>query len=194
MDIRSSLLLIVFSANAVVFGTLGIQATRRARHQLLPLRVLLYLITALAVTYSTGSILLVLGELAEAGLLPQSLGDIAMGPAWVAFGLGVTVLLLAATSRFIPVWRHLRHIDATVEAMVPDANYDIAASELALTAREAEVLGAIFDGALSDEEIAERLYVTRSTVSSHITNLMKKTGAKTRRELLLVVTRNGVPQ
>jgi DNA-binding CsgD family transcriptional regulator len=183
------LVLAVFGVSAVVFTALAVQAARRARHQLRPIRVLLHLIAALAVTYATGSIMLVVGELARIGLLPPEVGEVATGPGWLAFGIAVTVLLAVATSQFLPVWRHLRHIDATVEAMVPEASYDIAASELALTAREAEVLGAIFDGALSDEEISERLFVTRSTISSHITNLMKKTGAKTRRELLLIVSR-----
>ena len=191
MDVRSLLLFAIFSTTALIFAVLAIQALLRARSQLRPIRVLLYLVSALAGTYSIGSVLLVLRDLAAVGWAPQGLGSLVAGPLWLGYGITVMGVLLASTVRFIPIWRHLRHIDETVEAMAPGANYDIAASDLALTAREAEILGAIFDGALSDEEIAERLFVSRSTVSSHITNLMKKTGAKTRRELLLVVSKTG---
>ncbi|MEV0339280.1 response regulator transcription factor [Nocardia sp. NPDC050713] len=54
-----------------------------------------------------------------------------------------------------------------------------APSFLGLTARESEVLELVTDG-LSNAEIADRLHVGITTVKTHITNLMTKTGATNR--------------
>ncbi len=191
MEVRNSVLLAIFATAAAIFAVLAVRALLLARHQPGPTRVLLYLLSALAGVYSVGSVLLVLSNWATIGQVPPGIGSMVAGPIWLVFGVAAFTILLVVSARFIPIWRHLRRTDAIVEAMVPGARYDIAASELALTPREAEILGAMFDGAVSDEEIAQRLFVSRSTVSTHVTNLMHKTGAKTRRELLLIVSKAG---
>lgn len=48
-----------------------------------------------------------------------------------------------------------------------------------LTAREAEILGCIKDG-LSDNEISEKYFISKSTVRFHISNLLKKTECSSR--------------
>ncbi|MFD1471656.1 response regulator [Companilactobacillus mishanensis] len=52
-----------------------------------------------------------------------------------------------------------------------------------LSRREREVLPLICLG-FSNQEIAEKLFVTRKTIEAHKTNIMKKLGFSTRRELL----------
>lgn len=54
-----------------------------------------------------------------------------------------------------------------------------------LTAREAEVLALVAEG-LSNTEIADRLHVGITTVKTHITNLMTKTGASNRVRLAIL--------
>lgn len=52
-------------------------------------------------------------------------------------------------------------------------------SQLGITGRELEVLGLIQEG-LSNKEIAEKLFVSETTVKSHVSNLLVKLDAKRR--------------
>jgi DNA-binding NarL/FixJ family response regulator len=58
-----------------------------------------------------------------------------------------------------------------------------------LTARERDVLALVGAG-LSNQEIADRLHLGITTVKTHITNLMTKTGADNRVRLALVALRS----
>lgn len=54
-----------------------------------------------------------------------------------------------------------------------------------LTARECEILQLILDGK-SNQEIADGLFISQNTVKRHISNILKKTGANQRTELVLL--------
>ncbi len=60
-----------------------------------------------------------------------------------------------------------------------------------LTRREREVLTALGEG-LSDREIAERLYISKETVHTHMVNMMSKLGVESRMQALIFAVRTGL--
>ena len=54
-----------------------------------------------------------------------------------------------------------------------------------MTAREADVLRLIAEG-LANKEIAARLYLSPRTVEKHVESLLRKTGARSRTQLLAI--------
>ncbi|WP_139275737.1 response regulator transcription factor, partial [Mangrovactinospora gilvigrisea] len=66
-----------------------------------------------------------------------------------------------------------------------------AAAPDGLTTRETEVLRLIADG-LSNQEIAERLFVSVTTVKTHINNLFAKTGVRDRAQAVRYAYRHGL--
>ena len=60
-----------------------------------------------------------------------------------------------------------------------------------LTPRELEVLVLVIDG-MTNQEIADRLRLSRRTVHAHVSNAMKKTGTSSRTQLAVHALRTGV--
>jgi DNA-binding CsgD family transcriptional regulator len=60
---------------------------------------------------------------------------------------------------------------------------DAAGADFGLSRREAELLPLLIEG-LSNEEIAERLFISPHTVKNHVTNILRKAGVSNRFELL----------
>ncbi|MBN1875543.1 MAG: response regulator transcription factor [Anaerolineae bacterium] len=60
-----------------------------------------------------------------------------------------------------------------------------------LTPREKEILGLMVEG-LSNPDIAERLYVSRSTVKFHVSNILSKLAVESRTEAVAVALQNNL--
>ena len=65
------------------------------------------------------------------------------------------------------------------------------ADEHALSVREKEILQLLAEG-YSNKEIAEKLFISPSTVNTHRSNLMSKLGLSTRRELIQYARQRGI--
>jgi DNA-binding NarL/FixJ family response regulator len=64
-------------------------------------------------------------------------------------------------------------------------------AELGLTAREVEVLGQLASGR-SDREIAEALFISKKTVSVHVSNVLRKLQVSNRVEAGRIAQANGL--
>lgn len=60
-----------------------------------------------------------------------------------------------------------------------------------LTRRERDVLMALGEG-LSDREIAERLYISKETVHTHMVNMLGKLGVESRMQALIFAVKSGL--
>lgn len=84
-----------------------------------------------------------------------------------------------------------RPIDSSSEELLrtrPDA---VAASPVELTEREDEVLRLVAQ-ALSNAEIAQRLYIGEATVKTHVSNVLQKLGARDRVAAVVYAHRHGL--
>lgn len=63
--------------------------------------------------------------------------------------------------------------------------------ERILTPRETEVLYRVAKGE-TDQQIADRLYLSRRTVSSHVSNILGKLGVANRRDAVVTAFRIGI--
>jgi DNA-binding CsgD family transcriptional regulator len=61
-----------------------------------------------------------------------------------------------------------------------------------LTAREAQILRCLSDGAMSQKDVARRLGVTRNTVKTHLKSAYLKLGAHSRSEAVQLARRCGL--
>ncbi|WP_433288911.1 response regulator [Micromonospora sp. CA-244673] len=76
-----------------------------------------------------------------------------------------------------------------VRATGPATHVELAAYQL--TARETDVLALIGAG-LNNNEIADRLYLSMSTVKTHVTNVLAKTGSRDRVGAAILAIRAGL--
>ena len=81
-------------------------------------------------------------------------------------------------------------LDVPPSALAPGAIHPGAGDEL-LTPRETEVLGLLAEG-LANKAIAARLGVTEHTAKFHVNAILRKLGAQSRTEAVVLATRRGL--
>ena len=117
-------------------------------------------------------------------------------------GRYVTIEAMSIASVVWGVWYCLRRLDEPAPAPAPGAELPAAepmpapggpvdpvaavCGKFDLTSREREILGLLYDGC-TNQEIAERLFISEGTVKTHAHNIFRKTGCANRVQLLRLV-------
>lgn len=94
------------------------------------------------------------------------------------FYIGLVALMFTA----LGIWAGLRLTRPKVEIVETNAPFtldEVALRKVGISRREYEVLQLISQG-LSNQEIAEKLFVSTSTVKTHVSNVLGKLDAKRR--------------
>lgn len=106
---------------------------------------------------------------------------------WFGFAVMASSFWLAGLS--LRVVRDLAEPMRKAERMMTALSDQIpttAVGELGLTSRELEVVSVIAQGSITDAQIAEKLFISKSTAATHVRNILKKAGLSNRRDLMLL--------
>lgn len=95
----------------------------------------------------------------------------------------IVVAIIAVVFFFVGVYLNKRSLHKKRGISVEIDHEKI--KELDISNREYEVLQAISEG-LSNKEIADKLYVSESTIKTHVSNLLVKLNAKRRTQALQI--------
>ena len=108
---------------------------------------------------------------------------------WGIISGSASVLVLLAGVRWFlnplleSVSRSERALEVVLGAFQPDM---LNQQNLDLSMREQEVLAVISAGKVSDQEIADALFISAATAGTHVRNILKKAGLHDRRQLALI--------
>ncbi|MBX2828188.1 MAG: LuxR C-terminal-related transcriptional regulator [Flavobacteriaceae bacterium] len=91
----------------------------------------------------------------------------------------VVIALIAIVFFIIGIYINRKSRNTSIEAASDDEIDDRKLSELGISKREHEILMKISEG-LSNREIADQLFVSESTVKTHVSNLFTKLDVKRR--------------
>lgn len=183
----AQVLFIAITVNVVLFAGLAMWAVRFALREDQPrIRPVAWGLAAVAIAFVLGAATRLLLVSVRLGWLDGRVSDFLLSD-WhlvqslMATGLGVGGLVLARR-----VGQPLRQADRIVSALSDRLPRGSELEEAGLTAREREVLAVIISGKLSDQEIADELYISPATAGTHVKNVLRKTGMSSRRDLVLL--------
>lgn len=103
-------------------------------------------------------------------------------------GSGTVLIILAGARWYLtPLLQSVARSERALAVMIgtlESKHLDL--QSLDLSAREQEVLAVIATGKVSDQEIADTLFISTATAATHVRNILKKTGLHDRRQLVLI--------
>jgi ligand-binding sensor domain-containing protein/DNA-binding CsgD family transcriptional regulator len=99
------------------------------------------------------------------------------------FTLVAAAFILSAVVMAVKAWKKVRSVPLTLEE-----NVDEVIGAAGLTAREQEILRLVLQGS-GNKDIANKLFISPSTVRNHISNIYQKLGVNNRLELISLIGR-----
>lgn len=180
-------LFLTITVNLLLFAGLAVWAIRYALHEELPrIRPLAWGLAAVAVAFVLGAVTRLLLVGVRLGWLDGRVSDFVLGDWHLIQSLVATVLGIAGLVIARRTGGRLRQADRMVTAFADRLPAEADFETLGLTPRELEVLDVIAKGKMSDQEIAEQLFISSATAGTHIKNILRKSGMRSRRDLALL--------
>lgn len=174
--------------NATLFAGLSLWAWHSWRLEESPrIRVLAGALAAVAAAFVIGAITRLVGVGVLLGWFDGRLGSFFLSEWHLVQSLGATAFGLIG---ILVIRRHassLKSADRIASAVSDKLLNGSSLMDYGFTNREIEVLRAIAEEHISDAEIAEILFIAPATAGTHVKNILKKTGVRSRRELALLV-------
>lgn len=97
----------------------------------------------------------------------------------------IVIAIIAIIFFFVGIYINKKSLHRTIEIdTTPKIDYK-KIEELEISKREYEVLQSISEG-LSNKEIASKLFVSESTIKTHVSSLLAKLNAKRRTQAILI--------
>jgi DNA-binding CsgD family transcriptional regulator len=184
----SDILFWVVVGNIVLFGGLAIWGARYVLQERSPrIRTLGWALVAVSVAFVLASLPRVAMVAIHLGWIPSGLSEF-LESGWVlvqsVLVLAIGVAALVVIGR---VGKPLRQADRIVSIISERLLAGASLEDYGFTSREMEVLEVIAEGIITDREISELLYISPATAATHVRNILKKSGVKSRRDLALLI-------
>ena len=125
-------------------------------------------------------------QLTRLGWLNQDVGSWFVGrihAVLVVGGLFVLVPVLVILRKLTVEFAQAESVTDALVNRLPDG---LTMESAGLTPREIEVVTAIAEGKVSDQQLADHLFISASTAATHVRNIMRKTDVKRRTDLTLL--------
>lgn len=184
----ADLVFLIVVGNLILFGGLTVWGLRRALRETSPrIRTLAWALVAVSFAFVLFSLTRLALIAIGLGWIPGRLSQF-LDSGWVlvqsVITLGVGVFAVVVIRR---AGSSLRESDRIISVLSERLMGEMSLEDFGFTTRELEVLEVIAQGTLSDREISQVLYISPATAATHVRNILKKSGVKSRRELVLLL-------
>ena len=183
----AGVLFVMIVVNATLFGGVAAWAIRFARTEDSPrLRPLGWALSAVSLSFVLGAVTRGMLVAADFGWFGGRMTDVALGRWHLLQTIGATAMGVAGIIMVRKVASGLKSADRIAQIVSRRLLDGGSLEQFGLTERELEVLEQLCGGRTSDQELADVLYIAPSTAGTHVKNIMRKTGVRSRRELILL--------
>lgn len=178
----------IIVVNMTLFFAVAVSAWVVARRESSArMRLLARVVAVVALAFVLGAITRGIAVAVRLGWLEGRVADFMVGDWHLVQSVAALILGIAGITIIGRVAGPLRSADRIASSVSEHLLAGGTLDQLGLTNRETDVLEAIGQGHVSDQEIGALLFISPATAGTHVKNIMRKTGVKSRRELVLLI-------